>query len=138
MDAIRVALCPETRRKGVLLVVHEEIHSVREVIKTNQRPGGFISLGRGILGHVEKDQVSFYYDPLRRHTYRSEFDIQQIEELPRVDVVNAYVGADDVAAWACVEAGARGLVVNGYAFSGSPAADQKEGLARIAASGIPI
>ncbi len=138
LDAIRVTLSPEARGKGVLVVLHEEIHSAREVVKTNQRPAGFVSLGRGILGHIEKDQASFYYAPLRRHTYRSEFDIGEIPRLPRVDVVATYVGADDAPARACVEAGAEGLVVNGYAYSGRPAADQQEGLARIASSGIPV
>lgn len=138
LDAIRVSLLPEASGKGVLVVLHEEIHSAREVIKTNQRPGGFASVGRGILGHVEKDQVSFYYAPLRRHTHRSEFDIRDIREFPRVDIVSSYVGADAAAAVACVQAGARGLVVNGYAFSGRPAADQQDGLTRIAASGIPV
>ena len=138
VDAIRVAAAPEAAGKGALVVLHEEIHSAREVVKTNQRPGGFVSLGRGIIGHVERDRVSFYYAPLRRHTHRSEFAIADIGEFPRVDVVAAYVGADDAAARACVEAGARGLVVNGYAFSGRPAADQDVGLARIAESGIPI
>lgn len=138
LDAIRVAAAPDARGKGALLVIHEEIHSAREVVKTNQRPAGFVSLGRGLVGHVERDRVSFYYAPLRRHTHRSEFDIREIRELPRVDVVAAYVGADDAAARACVAAGAQGLVVNGYAFSGRPAAGQDAGLAEIAASGIPV
>ena len=104
LDAIRLALSPEARGKGVLVTLHEEIHSAREVVKTNQRPGGFHSLGRGILGHIEEDQVSFYYTPIRRHTFRSEFDIREIGELPRVDVIAAYVGGDDTAAQACVTA----------------------------------
>ncbi|MGH7834269.1 MAG: asparaginase [Candidatus Binatia bacterium] len=138
LDAIRIALSPEARGKGVLVTLHEEIHSAREVVKTNQRPGGFVSLGRGPLGNVETDRVSFFHAPLRRHTLRSEFDIRDIQELPRVDVVAAYVGADDTAARACVDAGARGLVLSGYAYSGRPSQDQKEGLEKIAASGIPV
>jgi L-asparaginase/Glu-tRNA(Gln) amidotransferase subunit D len=74
LDAIRLVLTPEARGKGVLVTLHEEIHSAREVVKTNQRPGGFHSLGRGILGHIEDDQVSFYATPIRRHTFRSEFN----------------------------------------------------------------
>lgn len=138
VDAVRVAASAEAAGKGVLVVLHEEIHSAREVIKTNQRPGGFVSRGGGILGHVEKDQVSFYTAPLRRHTGDSEFDIGEIDGLPRVDIVSAYVGADDAPARACVEAGAKGLVLNGYAFSGRAAADQNDGLMAIAASGIPV
>lgn len=138
LDAIRLVLTPEARGKGVLVTLHEEIHSAREVMKTNQRPGGFHSLGRGLLGHIEDDQVSFYATPTRRHTARSEFDIREIAELPRVDVIAAYVGGDDAAAQACVAAGAQGLVVSGYAFNGRPSADQLSGMEKIAASGIPV
>lgn len=138
VDAIRVASSVDAAGKGTLVVLHEEIHSAREVIKTNQRPGGFVSPAHGIIGHVEKDRVSFYYEPLRRHTSRSEFDIDEIETLPQVDIVAAYVGASDTAAKACVAAGARGLVVNGYAFSGRPSADQRDGLEQIAAAGTPV
>ena len=138
LDAIRLTLSPEARGKGVLVTLHEEIHSAREVVKTNQRPGGFHSLGRGILGHIEEDQVSFYYTPTRRHTFRSEFDMREISELPRVDVIAAYVGGDDTAAQACVAAGAQGLVISGYAYNGRPSADQLAGIEKIAASGVPI
>lgn len=138
LDAIRVALSPDAGGKGVLVVLHEEIHSARDVVKTNQRPGGFVSRAHGLLGHVENDQVSFYHAPMRRHTFRSEFNIRHMTQLPRVDIIAAYVGADAAAARACVDAGARGLVVHGYAFNGNPAIDQKEELKRIAASGIPV
>jgi L-asparaginase len=138
LDAIRLTLCPEARGKGVLVTLHEEIHSAREVTKTNQRPGGFHSLGRGILGHIEDDQVSFFYAPIRRHTFRSEFDMREISKLPRVDVIAAYVGGDDAAAQACVAAGAQGLVISGYAYNGRPSADQLAGIEKIAASGIPV
>jgi L-asparaginase len=138
LDAVRLTLCPEARRKGVLVTLHEEIHSAREVVKTNQRPAGFVSLGGAPLGHIESDQVSFVYAPTRRHTFNSEFDIRRIDELPRVDVIAAYVGADDAAAQACVAAGARGLIVSGYAYNGRPSHDQLAGLEKIAASGIPV
>lgn len=138
LDAIRLVLTPEARGKGVLVTLHEEIHSAREVVKTNQRPGGFQSLGRAMLGHIENDQVSFYATPTRRHTFRSEFDIREINELPRVDIIAAYVGGDDTAAQACVAAGARGLVISGYAFNGRPSADQLAGIEKIAADGIPV
>jgi L-asparaginase len=138
LDAVRLALCREARGKGVLVTLHEEIHSARDVVKINQRPGGFVSLGRSMLGHIEEDQVSFYAAPMRCHTFRSEFDIRDIRELPRVDVIAAYVGADDAAARACVAAGAQGLVISGYAYNGRPSADQLEGIEKIAASGIPV
>ncbi len=138
LDAIRLALSPDARGKGVLVTLHEEIHSAREVMKTNQRPGGFVSSRHSMLGHIEDDQVSFYATPTRRHTFRSEFDIRNIQDLPRVDIVAAYVGGDDAAAQACVAAGAQGLVISGYAYNGRPSAEQLGGIEKIAASGIPV
>jgi L-asparaginase len=139
LDAIRLTLSPEARGKGVLVTLHEEIHSAREVIKTNQRPGGFVSSRHGMLGHIEEDRVSFYAAPTRRHTFRSEFDIRTIrDELPRVDVIATYVGGDDAAARACIAAGAQGLAISGYAYNGRPSADQLPGIEQIAASGIPV
>ena len=138
LDAIRLALSPDARGKGVLVTLHEEIHSAREVAKTNQRPGGFVSLGHSMLGHIETDQVSFFSVPTRRHTFRSEFDIRQTRDLPRVDVIAAYVGGDDAAARACIAAGAQGLVISGYAYNGRPSADQLAGIEQIAASRIPV
>jgi len=138
LDAIRLVLSPDARGKGVLVTLHEEIHSAREVVKTNQRPGGFLSLRGGILGNIEDDQVSFYATPTRRHTFKSEFDIRAIDVLPRVDVIAAYVGGDDAAAQACVAAGAKGLVISGYAYNGRPSADQLPGIEKIAGSGIPV
>lgn len=136
LDAFRVALAPEARGKGVLVVVNEEIHAARDVVKTNQRPSGFVSRGSGILGSVEADRVSFYRAPTRRHTSASEFTLTQ--ELPRVDVVATYAGADGVAVRAFIEAGARGLVVNGFAYSGKPHPSQTPALREAVERGVAV
>ena len=137
-DAVRIAGSPAARGKGVLVVLNEEIHSAREVTKTNQRPGGFASGSLGILGSVESDRVSFYRQPARRHTTASEFDIRERRELPRVDVVPTYAGADGVAARAFVAAGARGLVVNGFAYRGKPHRNQLSALQEAVAQGVAV
>ena len=45
----------------------------------------------------------------------TEFDMADIEELPRVDVVPCYGGSDAIAIEAYVAAGAKGLVSAGFA-----------------------
>jgi L-asparaginase len=138
IDAVRVAASPQAQGKGVLLLMDEEIHCARDVVKSNQRPGGFSSPQGGLLGHVESDCVSFYRAPLRRHTSSSEFDVSQIAALPRVDIVAAYVGADGVPIRAVAEAGARGIVVNGFAFGGTPTADQTAALREAGEHGVAV
>jgi L-asparaginase len=135
-DALRVASDERAHGMGVLLTMNEEIHSAREVTKTSQRPGGFSSSFPGPVGSVEADQVTFYRTTWRRHTKSSEFAIPP--ELPRVDIVAAYAGADGVAVDAFVKAGARGIVVNGFSYSGKPHPHQLPALHRAVAGGVPV
>lgn len=138
IDAIRVASSPDARGRGALLLLHEEIHSARDVTKTNQRPGGFRSNSYGILGSVEVDRVSFYRSPLRRHTSHSEFFVPEDGALPRVDIAATYAGADGTAVDAFIAAGARGIVVNGFAFSGKPHHLQLPAIRRALEGGIAV
>lgn len=138
LDAVRVAVSPEARGKGVLVVLNEEIQSARSVTKSNQRPSGFSSRSLGLLGTVELDQVTFYQQPTRRHTVDSELELPARDELPRVDVVATYAGADGVAVRAFVEAGARGIVVNGFSYSGKPHRNQLPALEEARERGVAI
>lgn len=138
VDAIRVATCSDAHRKGAMVVLNEEIHSAREVTKTNQRPSGFVSGGMGLLGSVEADRVTFYRSTTRRHTESSEFQIHDLPDLPRVDIVATYAGADEVPIRALVAAGVRGIVVSGFAFNGRPHSLQMPALMDAMQSGIPI
>jgi L-asparaginase len=138
VDAIRVAASAHAAGKGVLLVMGEEIHGARDVRKTNQRPGGFSSGSLGILGSVEADQVTFHRQPTRRHTSGSEFGDRPVSALPRVDIVTAYPGADGALVRAALDAGARGLVVHGYAPQGQPHKTQRDALQQAASRHVPV
>lgn len=139
LDAVRVALAPESWRLGVLSVLNEDVHTARDVVKTSPRPDGFRSRAHGPLGHVDSDRVVYYRAPVRRHTYRSEFDIRELSSLPRVDVIHAYPGADASTIDPLLEAAhPEGVVVAGYAFSGMPAIDQIDALTNAAARGVAV
>jgi L-asparaginase len=139
IDALRVALAPESRGLGVLSVLNEDVHTARDIVKTSPRPDGFRSRAHGPLGHVDTDRVVFYRTPMRRHTHRSEFDIRELETLPRVDVIHAYPGADALTIEPLLAAAKPdGLVVAGYAFSGMPAIGQIDALTAAAASGVIV
>ena len=139
IDALRVARDPAARGRGVLVLLHEEIHSAREVTKTNQRPGGFRSGSYGLLGSVEADRVTFYRSPERRHTTRSLVGLPPDgEALPRVDVVATYAGADGAAVDAFVAAGAAGIVVHGFSFSGKPHRLQLPALQWAVTAGVAV
>ncbi len=148
VDAVRVCSEPAAIGKGVMLMMDEQILPAREVTKTNQRPGGFMSSGgsANALGSVESDQVSFYFQPTRRHTSSSAVlpDGNLPTELPRVDIVKTFAGADDVQIEALLRfaetsADAQGIVVEGFAYSGVPHQFQRPALERaVGQYGIPV
>lgn len=115
-NAVRLAACPEARDLGVMVCLNDEIQSAREVTKTsNGRLQTFRSPDFGALGHVDGDRIVIYRSPTRRRTPDTEFDLREIEHLPRVDIAYSYAGGDGVAVQAFIQAGAKGLV--GAAFA---------------------
>ena len=71
----------------------------------------FQSRSYGILGVVDPDRVVYYREALKRHTSKSEFDINGVNVLPRVDIMMFYQGASSDLLQASVEAGAKGIIV---------------------------
>ena len=112
LDAFRVAAAAESRGKGVLVVLNDEINSAREVSKTDAlRVQTFQSRQYGILGVVDPDRVVYYREPLKRHTQKTEFDVSALSGLPRVDIMMFYQGASGDLLRAAVDAGAKGIVI---------------------------
>jgi L-asparaginase len=136
--ALRVAGAPAAQGKGVLVVLNDEIHAARDVVKTSTyRLQTFRSLDFGALGHVDGDGVHFYRDPTRPHMPDTPFAGLEITALPRVDIVYSYAGADGALVEAAVAAGARGLVSAGFA-PGTPAPLQREAFEAAARSGVAV
>ena len=114
LNAVRTACSPEARGKGVLTVLNDEISAARDVTKTSTyRVETFRSQDLGYLGYVDGDKVSFYRSPIKRHTYRSEFDVSEFKELPSVEIVYSYVQPSSVIIRALVSSGVRGIVFAG-------------------------
>lgn len=112
-NGVRVAVCPESRAKGVLIVLNDEINAAREGTKTDtERVETFNSKEYGFLGYADPDKVVFYREPLSRHTYKSEFDISKLEKLPKVDIVYGYQDGSRAPVDALVAAGVAGIVTS--------------------------
>lgn len=95
--ALRVASAVDAADRGVLVVLNDEIHSARDVTKSDAlRLHTFVARNAGPLGTVEEDRVVLQRRIDARHTARSEFDVFALDQLPRVDVVMTYqdAGAD--------------------------------------------
>ena len=121
LDCLRVAAAPQSAGRGVLTVLNNEIQGARDVTKSNSyRLETFRSGELGCLGYADSDeQVVFYRTPTRTHTLNTEFAVDKLTELPRVDIAYAYAGADGLVVNALVEGGAAGIVAAGLGGGGS-------------------
>jgi len=103
--ALRVASAPEAAGLGVLVVLNDEIHAARDVVKTSTyRLQTFRSADFGALGHVDGDGVHILRTPRRRHAPDTVFASVATFDLPRVDIVLSYAGVDGTMVEAAVAA----------------------------------
>jgi L-asparaginase len=136
LAAFRVAAEPASRNRGVLVVLNDEINAAREVTKTDAlRLHTFGTRGYGVLGVVDSDRVVYYRDPVKRHTAASEFDLSDVESLPRVDVIMVYQGAPGDLITAAVDHGARGVVL-ATAGAGATSGTQQDGIKYAVSKGV--
>jgi L-asparaginase len=115
VNAVKVAADPNSKARGCLLVMNDTIYNGRDVTKNaTYRVEAFQSRDLGPLGFADGDgKIVFYHQPVRTHTVQTEFDVRNLESLPRVDVVVSYVGADGTMIEAAAKAGAKGIVSAG-------------------------
>ena len=138
LQGFRVAAFPASRGRGVLVVLNNEIHAARDVTKTNaQRLDTFDSGPYGVIGVVDADHVVFYRRPSRRHTRRTEFDVDRIDRLPRVDILLTYLGAQGDLIASARERGAEGLVI-AAAGAGSTTPSQLDAIRRLVDDGTIV
>ncbi len=137
VNAIRVAACADTRGKGVVTVTNSEINAARDVTKTSTfQVQTFRSRDLGVMGYADADRIVYYRAPVRRHTTLSEFDLDSVKDMPRVEVLYGHTGANPKLARAAVDMGAQGLVMAGIG-AGALGVYTDE-LQKLAAEGIVI
>jgi L-asparaginase len=113
-NAVAVAADPDARGRGVLVVANDDIHGARSFTKTSTTDvQTFRSIETGLLGASLYGENRWFRRPFRKHTSRSEFSVEGVKALPRVDViyVTADVSADLIDA--AVASGAKGVVTAG-------------------------
>ena len=128
LEGFRVAASAAARGRGVMVVLNDEINAAREATKTDAlRLHTFQTRGYGVLGVVDDDRVVFFRKVEKRHTAGSEFDVQDLTSLPRVDVLLTYQGAPGDLIKAAVDQGAKGIVI-GTAGAGATSGTQGDGI----------
>jgi L-asparaginase type II len=137
-NAVLLAASPDAAGKGVLVAMADQIHSARDVSKTNtSTPDSFKTTELGLLGYIQGNKPYFYRASTRKHTVDAEFDISKLDKLPQVDIVYGYANVSPVALNALVAAGAKGIIHAGVG-DGSLAASVKTALIAARKQGVMI
>jgi len=137
-NGVAVAADPAARGLGVLVVVNDDLHAARDIQKTNTTDvQTFISTNRGQIGEAYYGKAQYFNRPTNRHTTASEFSLDGLETLPRVDIVYAHENADGVLVRAAAAAGAKGIVLAGVG-DGNATKDMIDALAAAAKTGIVV
>jgi len=113
-NAVAVAANKEASGRGVLVVVNDWIHGAASLTKSSTTAvQTFLSPVRGLIGTVAYGEVESYRGPVGRNTVTSEFSLDGVTTLPRVDIIMAYENMDGALINAAAAAGAKGLVIAG-------------------------
>lgn len=135
-NAVAVAADPDARGRGVMVVANDEIHGARSVIKSNTTEvSTFYSDDQGLIGNVRYGDAIFFRTPYTRHTKNSEFSVDGVNDLPRVDIIYLHENADGKLIDAAVKLGAKGIVTAGVG-NGNMTDAALESLAKAARAGV--
>jgi len=109
-----VAVDPDAKGHGVLIVVNDVIHGARSLLKSNTTSvATFISSFRGPIGTVNYGKTHYCRKPYTKHTFESEFSVDGLTELPRVDIIYIYEDIPGDPIEYAANAGAKGIVTAG-------------------------
>ncbi len=113
-NAVAIAADENSKGKGVMLSLNDQIHNARDVSKMNTtNVNSFASPIKGMLGGVFYGRLGFFREPNTKFGKTSEFSVTGITKLPRVDIIYAYTDMPPDLIDMHVKAGAEGIVIAG-------------------------
>lgn len=137
-NAVALAANKDAKGYGVMVVMNDDIHAARDVKKMYSTPvHTFQSPQEGLIGTVIFGEVLFFHKPSGRHTTNSEFSVDGLKSLPRVDIVYGCADMSSDLIDIMVKAGAKGIVIAGVG-DGNMNAGTLEAVKRATKAGIPV
>jgi L-asparaginase len=137
-NAVAVAADPNAKGRGVLVVMNDQIHGAHSLTKTSTTAvQTFMSPLRGLVGVTAYGKNDWYNNPPWKHTSQSEFDVSNVTQLPRVDIVFAAADMKPDLIDASVKNGAKGIVIAGVGNGNMNKAALDEA-AKVAKEGVVV
>jgi len=137
-NGVAAAISPGAKNRGVLVELNDEIHYARNVVKTDTTSvQTFQSLNRGPAGVVHTGKVEWFAPMDRRLGPASEFFVDKLDKLPRVDILYAHANMSADLIEAAIANGAQGIVVAGVG-DGNMTTPALDALAKAAKNGVVV
>jgi L-asparaginase len=115
VGAVRVAAHSNSIDRGVLVVMNDEIHTARDVIKTDTgRLDSFESPGYGAIGFVDSDDVIYHRQILHRESVWTD----KLET--RVDLIKVVAGMSERHIEASIAGDVCGIVIEAFGRGNVP------------------
>lgn len=137
-NGIAVAADPNAKGRGVLLVMNDWIHSAQTLTKVSTTSvQTFMSPIRGLIGTTAYGKNEYYRYPHSKFGAKSEFNVDAVTKLPRVDIIygDADMSADLIDA--SVKLGAKGIVIAGVG-NGNMNKSSLDACAKAAKAGVIV
>jgi L-asparaginase len=113
-NAVGVAIDPNAKGRGVLVLMNDWIHGAHSLTKTSTTAvQTFMSPLRGLVGVASYGKNDFYSSPVWKHTSATEFDISNVTSMPRVDILFACADMSADLIDSSAANGAKGIVIAG-------------------------
>lgn len=137
-NGIAVAADPNAKNRGVLLVMNDWIHSAQTLTKVSTTAvQTFMSPIRGLIGISNYGVNEYYRVPHNKYGAQSEFSVDNVTKLPRVDIIYGDVDMPADLIDASVDKGAKGIVIAGVG-NGNMNKASLEACARAAKKGVIV
>jgi L-asparaginase len=137
-NAVAIAADPKARGRGVMVAVDDDIHSAHDIIKFHSTDVATMRSGEaGLVGASLFGKNTWYRTPTCVHTKKSEFSIDGVTALPRVDIIYAHANMSPDLITAAVQNGAKGIVMAGVG-DGNMTAHSVEALKAAIAKGVVV
>ena len=115
IGSVRVACHPDSIDKGVLVVMNDEIHTARDVVKSDTgKIDSFISPGYGPVGIVDPDKIVYH----RTSLYKDNVWTDQLDT--KVELIKAAAGMDGKFIRCCMENDIKAIVIEAFGRGNLP------------------
>ena len=133
-DAIVAAASPQLSQLGCVVAFNESLFPARHARKVSSfQLHGFDAPGAGSLGYIDGHRLKLYHAATAIEPAIEGWDTP----LPRVDLLPAYLDASPALLKACVESGAKGVVIDGLGRGHVPPSWMND-IRALVSAGVPV